>query len=65
MHFGFHTSACNHELERQEKIEWVDHGSERQWLLIASHTFFAGAWSGIDTLANCKKVEHEKIWKCT
>ena len=22
------------------------------------------AWSGIDTLANCNKVEHDKIRKC-
>ena len=24
---------------------------------------FTGPWSGFDTLANCNKVEHDKIWK--
>ena len=24
---------------------------------------YTGAWSGTDTLANCNKVEHDKIWK--
>ena len=26
-------------------------------------TFSTDAWSGIDTLANCSKVMHNKIWK--
>ena len=25
--------------------------------------FHTGAWSGIDTLTNCNKVEEDKIWK--
>ena len=24
---------------------------------------YTGAWSGTDTLANCTKVDHDKIWE--
>ena len=27
------------------------------------YVIFTGAWSGIDTLMNCNKIERDKIWK--
>ena len=34
------------------------------WMFLNSSPLqWTGAWSGIDTLTNWKKVEHDKIWK--